>query len=143
MPLPPERAIGLWTDLRRWFSFVEGFARTLRVDPAWPEAGATLVWESRPGGRGRVTERVRAYEPDARIATEILEEALSGVQTVRFTPQGDGTRVELELEYQLTKYTGVVGRVADVLFIRRALSDSLRRTLRRYAVEAVEESEGL
>jgi hypothetical protein len=30
--------------------------------------------------------------------------------------------------------------VADVLFVRRALRDALRRTLRRFAVEAEEEA---
>ena len=33
----------------------------------------------------------------------------------------------------------VIGKVSDVLFIRRALSDSLARTLRRFSVEAAEE----
>ena len=34
----------------------------------------------------------------------------------------------------------MVGAVTDMLFIRRALRDSLERTLRRFAVEAEEEA---
>jgi hypothetical protein len=90
-----------------------------------------------------VTEKVtsRAYGV---LATRLLEESLSGVQTVTFEPAEDGgTHVELSLEYELNPTTvwrqGPLGRVTDALFIRRALTDSLARTLRRFAAEADEE----
>ena len=47
--------------------------------------------------------------------------------------------MELRLDYELTRY-GPARALADVLFIRRALRDALRRTLRRFAVEADEEA---
>jgi hypothetical protein len=47
--------------------------------------------------------------------------------------------VGLELEYELTK-SGPLAALTDVLFIRRALTDALRRTLRRFGVEAAEEA---
>jgi hypothetical protein len=50
-----------------------------------------------------------------------------------------GSRAELSLEYQLTKY-GPLSAVADAIFIRRAIRDSLRRTLFRFAVEAEEDA---
>ena len=34
--LAPEAALRLWTDLSRWPTFVEGFARVVEVDPGWP-----------------------------------------------------------------------------------------------------------
>jgi hypothetical protein len=43
------------------------------------------------------------------------------------------------LEYELTRY-GPLSGVADALFIRRALRDSLRRTLFRFGLEAEEEA---
>jgi hypothetical protein len=43
------------------------------------------------------------------------------------------------LEYQLTKY-GPLSAVADAVFIRRAIRDSLRRTMFRFSVEAEEEA---
>ena len=55
--LTPEAALRLWTDVDRWGSFVEGFARTLELSPEWPAAGSRVVWESTPAGRGRVTEK--------------------------------------------------------------------------------------
>jgi uncharacterized membrane protein len=139
--LPPDRALALWTDTRRWPTFVDGFARIQRVQGEWPEADSRVVWESRPGGRGTVTEKVVEYDPAAgRLLTEVFEDALSGRQTARFAPlEGGGTEVELELDYKLTQ-AGVLRRITDVLFIRRALTDSLARTLVRFAREADEEA---
>ena len=45
----------------------------------------------------------------------------------------------LSLEYELTG-DNPFKAVLDLLFVRRALRDALRRTLRRYAVEAEEEA---
>ena len=129
--LPPERAEALWTDLRRWPSFVDGFGRVLEVDPEWPQPNAKLVWESKPNGRGRVTERVRDRHT-GRIASAVYDAQLTGVQTF-VAAQG---RVELVLEYELTKGN----RLTDVLFIRRLLRQSLERTLTRFAIEAAEEA---
>jgi hypothetical protein len=50
-----------------------------------------------------------------------------------------GSRAELSLEYELTKY-GPLSAAADALFIRRAIRDMLRRTLFRFSVEAEEEA---
>ena len=138
VPLDREQALDLWIDLRRWPSFVDGFKRAAHVDPNWPAAGARLVWESTPGGRGRVTERVRERSAE-RLVTEVFESALSGTQVVTFTPGGDETAVELALDYRLTG-EGRLQRLTDVLFIRRAQRDSLARTLRRFAAEASEEA---
>jgi hypothetical protein len=105
----------------------------------WPAAGARVVWESSPAGRGRVTETVvEGHAPD-RFATQIFEDRLHGTQTFRVVESEGGSRAELVLEYDLTKY-GPLSAVADAIFIRRALRDMLRRTLARFAVEAEEEA---
>src|SRR5436305_4740664 len=102
--LPADRAFGLWTDLSRWPTFIDGFGHVERGDDSWPGEGAKLVWRSGPSGRGVVTERVLASEPGAQIATEVFEERLTGTQTVTFLPgEGDGSRVELVLDYELTR----------------------------------------
>ena len=105
--------------------------------PEWPEAGAKVVWESGPGGRGRVTEKV-IESGAAALRDEGLEERLVGTQAFRAEPAEGGALVEVELEYELTSESPLRG-VTDVLFIRRALRDALRRTLRRFKVEAEEE----
>jgi hypothetical protein len=138
LPLPPAEVFRLWSDVDRWPSFVEGFARRLDLTDAWPEPGGRVVWESTPDGRGRVTEAVKENEPD-RFSTQVFEKALTGVQTLRGLPTNDGSEVELSLEYELTRY-GPLRGIADALFIRRALRDSLRRTLYRFSIEAEEEA---
>jgi hypothetical protein len=128
----------LWSDVDRWPTFVEGFARRLDLTENWPAPGSRVVWESTPDGRGRVTEAVKESEPD-RFSTQVYEKALTGVQTLRVRPANGGSEVELALEYELTRY-GPLSGVADALFIRRALRDSLRRTLFRFGLEAEEET---
>jgi Polyketide cyclase / dehydrase and lipid transport len=137
--LAPEPAFELWTDLSRWATFVDGFGHVDRVDDSWPAEGAKLVWRSGPSGRGTVTERVVASELGARLVTQVYDERMSGTQAVRFTPAEGGSRVDLELEYTLNR-AGPLAPITDLLFIRRAQLDSLRRTLRRFATEAAEEA---
>jgi hypothetical protein len=137
--LTPEAALRLWTDVDRWSTFVEGFGRTLERGAEWPAAGARVVWESTPSGRGRVTEKVMEGEGPDRFATMVFEERLNGTQTFRVVESEAGSRAELSLEYRLTKY-GPLSAVADAIFIRRAIRDSLRRTLYRFSVEAEEEA---
>jgi hypothetical protein len=137
--LTPEAALRLWTDVSRWPSFVEGFARVIELDPGWPAQDSRLVWESIPAGRGRVTEKVVDSGGSDRFATMVFEDRLAGRQTFRAVESEGGSRVELSLEYTLTSY-GPLGPLADVIFIRRALRDSLRRTIARFRVEAEEEA---
>lgn len=136
----PAAALELWTDLERWPAFVEGFARVVERTGEWPGEGAAVVWDSIPQGRGRVTERVSAYaEPGAEgsglLVTAVSDDTLVGEQTVAFHPADGGTRVELDLSYELAQ-PGPLSALTDFLFIRRALRDALRRTLERFAVEA-------
>jgi uncharacterized membrane protein len=140
VPLAPAAAFDLWTDLTRWPTFVDGFGHVERVDDGWPAEGTKLVWQSGPAGRGVVTERVVASEPGVRLVTQVFEERMHGAQAVRFDPVDDGsTRVDMELDYALTS-GGPLAGVTDLLFIRRAQTDALRRTLRRFATEAAEEA---
>ena len=138
VPLQPDEALALWTDVDRWPTFVEGFARVVERSPGWPAEGERLSWESTPGGRGRVTEKVVERRADS-FSTMVFESALMGRQTLRAVPHSGGAEVDLSLEYTLVKY-GPLNVVADALFIRRALRDSLQRTLGRFAVEAEDEA---
>jgi hypothetical protein len=136
--LAPAEAMELWTDVRRWPAFVEGFGHIESVEREWPQPGSKVVWHSGPAGRGRVTERVVESKP-GRFTTQVFEEALTGTQTLSVESVEQGTRAELTLEYELAR-GGPARWLADVIFIRRALRDALRRTLRRFAVEAEEDA---
>jgi Polyketide cyclase / dehydrase and lipid transport len=138
VPLPPDDAMRLWTDVDRWPSFVEGFARRLSLADEWPEKGARVVWETNPEGRGRVTETVTENLSD-RFSTQVFEERLIGTQTFQVAPANDGSEVALSLDYELTG-PGPLRALADAIFIRRALRDALRRTLLRFEIEAEEDA---
>jgi hypothetical protein len=138
VPLAPEAALALWSDPDRWPSFVEGFARVIERSGEWPREGAKLVWESSPEGRGRVTEAVLENDTGS-FATRVFDKSIAGRQTLRALEDADGSRVQLSLEYELAK-PGPLGALTDRFFIRRALRDSLGRTLQRFAVEAEEEA---
>jgi hypothetical protein len=135
-----SEAEALWYDTARWPSFVDGFGRMGSVDRGWPREG-TVVWDSRPGGRGRVLERVLRYTAGDGQDVEVEDERVTGVQSVRFAPTDDGrVAVRLELRYSLkSSYPG--SAVVDFVFIRRAMRDSLGRTLRRFAIELASERE--
>jgi hypothetical protein len=81
-----------------------------------------------------VQEVVTAYEPRVGQTVAVEDERLSGTQTVAFEAAGDEVQVTLTLEYEL-KGANFFTPMADVVFIRRELTESLRRTLRRFGHE--------
>jgi hypothetical protein len=129
-----EEAELLWHDLRRWPGFVDGFASVGRLQGDWPQPGARLLWDSRPGGRGRVLENVVAYEPGASQRVRVEDTQLRGTQAIFFQTLGSSCEVTLELAYEL-KRPGVGGVLTDLFFVRHALRASLGRTLDRFAIE--------
>ena len=128
-----EDAEALWYDLQRWPTFIDGFARVVRSE-GWPGGGGTLVWDSTPAGRGRVVEHVTAQVDGEGQTAEVEDPRLSGTQTVAFSALENGVGVTLSLDYKL-KQGGPLRALADLFFIGRAIRDSLRRTLVRFARE--------
>jgi hypothetical protein len=127
-------AEALWYDPHRWQAWVDGFGHVVSLDPGWPGRGAELVWESPPGGRGRVCERVVHYEMRTGQTLEVEDATMTGRQTVRFEPGPDSVEITLSLEYRI-KDRSALTPVVDLLFVRRAMTDALRRTVTRFANE--------
>jgi hypothetical protein len=124
----------LWYDPHRWAAWIDGFGHVAKLEGDWPQAGARLLWDSRPQGRGRVSERVTAYEARSGQTLAVEDARLQGAQRVAFKPQGGEVLVSLTLEYTL-KERSVITPLLDLVFIRRALRDSLQRTLARFGHE--------
>jgi hypothetical protein len=124
----------LWYDPHRWAAWIDGFGHVAKLEGDWPHAGARLLWDSRPQGRGRVSERVTEYEARAGQTLAVEDARLEGTQQVAFEPHGDEVLVNLTLEYTL-KQRSVITPLLDLVFIRRALRDSLQRTLERFGHE--------
>ena len=119
-------AEALWYDERRWPAFVDGFGHVTRREGEWPRVGAVVLWASTPGGRGLVREQIVAYEVRAGCAVAVEDEAMTGTQTVAFAPG----EMSLTLDFRLKQRN-----VLTAPFVRRAVGDSLRRTLARFARE--------
>jgi hypothetical protein len=134
VPGSVSAAEALWYDTGRWPAFVDGFGHLGKVEGDWPAAGSVVTWSSPPGGRELVIERVERYEPRVGQTLQVEDSKLRGVQRVAFEPLEGGAGVSLELDYDL-KERHFGGPLADLFFIRRALADSLRRTLVRFARE--------
>jgi hypothetical protein len=137
---PVGAAERLWYDPQRWPNFIDGFGHVVKVEGDWPGIGARVVWDSTPAGRGRVNERVVEHEPGSGQALAVEDPRMRGTQRVTFVPVEGGTEVRLALEYQL-KQANLLTPLVDMLFIRRALRDALRRTLTRFGNELAADRE--
>jgi hypothetical protein len=135
-----SEAEDLWYDLGRWPSFIDGFGHVRKQSGEWPHSGTSLQWTSSPGGRGHVLERVVSYEPRRGQEVDVADAKMSGRQRVTFEPGPESVVVTLELEYTISSDWPLKG-LMDVLFVRRAMRDSLIRTLTRFRREAVTDRE--
>ncbi len=137
---PLEAVEALWFDLRRWPAFVDGFGHVAKCEEGWPDPGGRLVWDSTPRGRGRVLERVTARTHGSGQTADFEDPRMRGTQEVRFTALRDGTSIAIQVDYAL-KERNPLTPVVDLLFIRRSLRDSLRRTLVRLGRELEADAE--
>jgi uncharacterized membrane protein len=128
-----SEAEALWYDPVRWPAWIDGFGHVVEVSDDWPASGHA-IWNSTPEGRGRVLERVTAYEPRIGQTLAVEDSRLRGTQRVAFSPGPEQTSVTLTLEYEIKERTPLTWLV-DALFVRRAVVASLRRTLARFARE--------
>jgi len=134
-------AEALWYDVTRRPSFIDGFKTVAKLDGDWPRAGARLVWDSVPAGRGRVVETVTRYEVRSGQTVQVEDERITGEQTVTFTPLGEGrSRIDLELVWRHKEATPLTP-LLDLLFVRRQFADELRRSLARFRREVEVEAE--
>jgi hypothetical protein len=136
-----SEAEALWYDTTRWPTFVDGLHHVVRLEGDWPSTGARVLWDSPPGGRGRVQERVIAYVAREGQTVAVEDEKIHGTQRVSFTPTEAGVTVALQLDYVLKEQRPGMALV-DLLFIRRPQREALQRTLRRFRTEVAAEREG-
>jgi len=140
VPGQASDAEALWYDTRRWPTFVDGLKHVARTTGEWPHPGAEVVWDAHPGGRGRVLERVVAYEARRGQAVAVEDERIRATQRIGFAPHADGVAVTLELDYEF-KDPRLRFAPLDLLFVRRPQREALQRTLRRFAAELRAERE--
>jgi|SRR3712207_258987 len=133
-----SEAEALWYDHRRWPTFVDGLKHVARVEGDWPHASARVVWDSVPGGRGRVLLTVKEFEARAGQTAAIEDDGIRGTQRVRFAPGRGSVTVTLELDYE-PKDPRLRPALVDRLLVRRPQREALERTLRRFGAELAAE----
>ena len=101
MPGLASEAEALWYDPQRWPAWIDGFGHVVKLEGEWPGQGARAVWDSKPGGRGRVAERVTAYEARAGQTLAVEDEQLTGTQRVTFEPGRTRSRWRSSSSYEL------------------------------------------
>ena len=126
----------LYFEPRGWPAWVDGFA-AVEASNGYPGRDGTLVWRSTSAGRGTVDERVVEHEPRRRHRIEFSDPESRGELLTEFAIDGDRTRVDQTLEYRLAR-PGPFAWVAERLFVRGQVRDSLRRSLSRLKHEAEE-----
>ena len=136
-PRSVHEAETCWYDTAGWPRWVDGLRRVVLIDPGWPQAGAEVVWESGPAGRGRVRERVVEHVPLAGQTVAVEDDSLKGRQVVSFDPADGGVEVTLAVEYAIKRRSPLTP-VVDLLFVRRAMATSLTKTLARFGAELAE-----
>ena len=129
-----SQAEALWYDTSRWPTSWTASRTSSAPRATGRRRRPILVWQSTPAGRGRVIERVTAYEPRLGQTAEVDDPKMTAIQRVAFKPKDEGVELSLALDYTL-KGGGPLRPFTDFLFIRRAISDSLRRTVTRFARE--------
>jgi hypothetical protein len=136
-----SEAEALWYDTSRWPTFIDGLHHVARLEGDWPHAGARVLWDSNPGGRGRVQERVLEFVAREGQTVAVEDEKIHGTQRVSFTPEAASVTVALELRYTLKEPRPGLA-LFDLLFIRRPQREALQRTLRRFRTEVAAERQG-
>jgi hypothetical protein len=117
-----------WYDVARWPQWVDELEHVLSVQGDWPHPGAVVTWQSGPAGRGRVTERVIAYEPLGGYTLEVEDDSITGEQSVSFDPADDGVEIGLGLRYRIKRRSPLTPLI-DFLFVRGVMVTSLEKTL--------------
>ena len=128
MPGRAAEAEALWYDPHRWPAWVDGFGHVVRSRASGPRRGArarVAVPARRPRARAASASSPTRRAPGRRV--EVEDATMTGRQTVAFEPGPDAVEVTLSLEYEIKDRTPLTP-VVDLLFVRRAMTDALRRT---------------
>ena len=99
VPLPVEKAFRLFTEgITGWWPFATHSIGGEGVEAVWEEREGGRLYERHADGSEHDWGAIVAWQPPTRLALEWRVDPQSpGTEVeVRFRPEGDGTRVDLE-----------------------------------------------
>ena len=121
----PLETTALVGDASRWPEWYPTVTE-VKITAPFPEKGGKVDIKTKQAGMSSsITETVLDYQP-GKLALLQIEGRMSGHERWEFTPDGDGTRVSVTLDYTLP---GVIGKFADALIGKRMASKSLEDAL--------------
>jgi hypothetical protein len=121
---PPSRVWALLSDLEAVQRYNPGVLTAAIRGSQRTGIGATRECQLKP--KGRVVERVTHWEEDRAVGLEVAESdwPIHFMRWItRLQPEGEGTRVEQDLEYQVK--LGPLGWLLDRLVMKRKLKTTL------------------
>lgn len=123
---PVEKVWAVLADLEAVQHYNSGVKNSKYISTAREGVGASRHCDLKP--KGWVKERVIAWEPQKAVAMELYESQWP-LKFMRWrtvlTPDGAGTRVSQQMEYQV-KF-GLIGTLLDKLVMRRKLDQTLAK----------------
>ncbi len=124
-----EETMALLSDAGRWPDWYPGMT-DLEAVPPFPENGGKVSFKVKSAGLSMpITETVLDYQP-GKLQLLQMEGALSGQARWELTTDGDGTRLTTRFDYALP--AGVLGKIADALFVKRLNAKSLEEALSNF-----------
>jgi carbon monoxide dehydrogenase subunit G len=125
----PQATMAVLSDASRWPDWYPGMTEIEITDP-FPEQGGKVAFKVKSFGVSMpITETVVDYQPD-KLQLLQMEGMLSGRARWELTPEGDGTRLTTTFDYAMPG--GVLGKLADVLMVKRMNDKTLEEALNNF-----------
>jgi uncharacterized membrane protein len=129
---PIDRVFELGIDLKRYPEWNVSFSQIKEVTGPPDQVGTKFISVMKVLGRqieGQ-GEIVQIDRPQLLKISSTGPEGASLIATYRLTTVGTGTDFETEIDYELP--AGVLGQIADKLFMERAVERDLRHSLENF-----------
>lgn len=132
VPTPPDDTFAYVADFSTTEEWDPGIDRARRLDEGPIGLGSRFEVISNFGGRRLpITYTITAYEPPARLVLVGEGTTFRGIDEIRFSPAGDGTRIDYVADLQLKGLARVLEPLMRSRFEKVGDDgmDGLRRTL--------------
>jgi coenzyme Q-binding protein COQ10 len=125
---PPEAIQALIVDTSRWREWSEE-VEGIQPDDIWPHAGGEVSMAVKaPGISGDLKYISREYTPGRSMTLEI-EGLIRGVVSYICTPEGNGTHLTVDMQYELPG--GILGKALNKLVMERQSTNDLDKRLEK------------
>jgi uncharacterized membrane protein len=129
---PIERVFDLGTDFKRFPEWNVSYSEVKQVSGPPHEVGTKVFAVMKVLGRS-IEGAGEIVEADRPRMLKMVGEGIDGgslTSTYRFTPTDSGTDLEVSFDYELP--AGIIGQIADRLFVERAIERDVRHSFENF-----------